>query len=147
MLLHHLLTSSISDRADKIALVCDNRSHTYRELGSRASIVAAELQRLGVRRGDRVALFLDNNLEFVVSLFAVLSVGAVFMPINPLTKTDKLAYMLNDSRATALVTQASLAMTYVEALAQNQSLLACMVVGPHDSIDTRVTSITRRTAA
>ncbi len=56
----------------------------------------------GVERGDRVALFLDNSVEMVVGIYAALRIGAVFMPINSLTKQDKLAYLLNDSRASAL---------------------------------------------
>ena len=55
-----------------------------------------------MQRGDRVATLLDNSVEAVVAIYAALKCGAVYMPINPLTKRDKLAYLLDDSRAVAL---------------------------------------------
>ena len=56
----------------------------------RAFGVASGLRAAGIQRGDRVALFLENGVEFVAGLIATLSVGAVVMPINPSTKSDKL---------------------------------------------------------
>jgi long-chain acyl-CoA synthetase len=138
MLLHQLLETSVSQRPDKVALICDTQSYTYAQLGDMVAQLAAEFQRLGVRRGDRVALFLDNSVELVVGVFAALTAGAVFMPVNPLTKADKLAYMLNDSRATALVTHGVLRSAWSDALGQNKSVLACLVVGDADVADRRV---------
>ena len=56
-----------------------------------------------MRRGDRVALYLDNSVEAVAALFGVLKAGGVFFFVNPTTKADKLAYMLNNARAAAIV--------------------------------------------
>jgi amino acid adenylation domain-containing protein len=140
MLLHEFLRTSVSQTPHKVALVSDKRSYTYSQLGDMVSQLAAHLQQGGVRRGDRVALFLDNSVELVVGVFAALTAGAVFMPVNPLTKTDKLAYMLNDSRATALLTQATLESAYVDALSQNRTVLKCLVVGGTDGGDPRVVS-------
>ena len=138
MLLHQFLETSVSQKPDHVALVCDKRSYTYAQIGTMAARLAAELQRHGVRRGDRVALFLDNSVELVVGVFAALAAGAVFMPINPLTKADKLAYMLNDSRATALITQSTLQGAYADALRQNKSLQACLVTGIVEPGDERI---------
>ena len=138
MLLHQFLEVSVSQRPDKVALICDNRSYTYAQLGGMVARLALEFQRRGVRRGDRVALFLDNGVELVVGVFAALAAGAVFMPVNALTKADKLAYMLNDSRATALVTQSTLESAYADALSQNQTVLACLVVGGGGNGDARI---------
>ena len=133
MLLHQSLDASVSQKPQHTALVVDKRSYTYAELGAMVAVLAAELQARGVERGDRVALFLDNSVELVVGVLAALAAGAVFMPVNPLTKADKLAYMLNDSRATALITQATLQPAYTEALKQNKSLRACLVAGNNEA--------------
>jgi long-chain acyl-CoA synthetase len=138
MLLHEFLATSVAQKPDKVALVCDNHAYTYAQLAQRAAQLALELQRRGVARGDRVALFLDNGIELVAGVFAALAAGAVFMPVNPLTKADKLAYMLNDSRATALVTSASLASVYEDALALNRSVLSCIVAGHGEARDHRI---------
>ena len=52
MLLHQFLEASVSERPDKVALVCDNRNYTYAQLGAMVQCLALELQRRGVRRGD-----------------------------------------------------------------------------------------------
>ena len=84
-------------------MVVESERVTYAELDARADHLAAWLQHAGVQRGDRVATLLDNGVEAVVALYAALKCGAVFMPINPQTKRDKLAYLLNDSRASVLM--------------------------------------------
>lgn len=140
LLLHQSLDAAVASRPDQVALICDKRSYTYAQIGAMTANLAAKLQERGVERGDRVALFLDNSVELVVGVFAALSSGAVFMPINPLTKADKLAYMLNDSRAKALVTQASLESIYAEALEHNKTVRSCLVVGTGTLSDARITA-------
>lgn len=114
---------------DKIALVVDGRHVTYGEIERMANRVASHLQRRGVVRGDRVAIFLDNGLETVVSLFAVLKAGAVFMLVNPQTKTDKLGYMLRDARPSALIAHVNLRGVYEPALVGAPSIGSGLVVG------------------
>lgn len=133
MLLHQLLERSARQTPDKVALVFEGTNHTYADIDRRASQLAAELQRRGVRRGDRVATFLDNSVEAVVAIFAALKCGAVFMPINPLTRRDKLAYLLNDARASALIAHAALRPEFEDALTHNTSVHTCFVAGLRDS--------------
>ena len=132
MLLHQLFEQSVSQSPSKEALVFEGKRFTYADIDRRASQLAAALQHRGVQRGDRVATFLDNSVEAVVAIYAALKCGAVFMPINPLTKRDKLAYLLNDSRASALIAHAALRAEFEDALAQNQSVHTCYVVGARD---------------
>lgn len=87
---------------DKVALVCGGQRLTYAQLDEQANRLAHGLARLGIERGDRVAIFLDNSVEAVLAIFATLKLGAVFMPVNPTTKADKLAFILNNSRAAAV---------------------------------------------
>lgn len=103
MQLEEFLEHSAARLPEKTALVCGDRRLTYREIDVEANRLAHALIESGVERGDRVAIFLDNSVEAVVSVFAVLKAGAVFMPVNPTTKTDKLTYILNNSRAKALI--------------------------------------------
>jgi long-chain acyl-CoA synthetase len=128
MLLHHFFDDTARRLPNKVALICDEARYTYSEISSQIDVLAAQLQSRGVTRGDRVALFLDNTVEMVVAVFAALKAGAVFMPVNPLTKADKLAYLLNDSRASAMITDASLARIWQSALDTNGSAHTCVVV-------------------
>jgi len=71
-----------------------------------ADQVAQSLLSLGVKRGDRVAIFLQNSVETVVGIFGALKAGAVFVVINPTTKRDKLLYILANCRASTLLAEA-----------------------------------------
>lgn len=117
ILLHHALMRSAEQRPDHVAVVAGGERVGFAEVLRRARVLAAALQRGGVQRGDRVALFLDNGIDFVTGVYGTLLAGGVFMPVNPLTKHDKLAYMLADARATALLTHAHLAGIWQPAVA------------------------------
>ena len=95
----------------KTALVAGQTRLTYAELAARAGGFAAELKRRGVARGDRVVVFLQNSPEAVIAVFGTLIAGGVFSVVNPGTKADKLAYILNNCAAKALVTEPRLAAT------------------------------------
>lgn len=129
MLLHELFEHTARRLPDKTALVADGQRVSYGELDRRAARLAAWLQQRGVQRGDRVACYLENGVDMVVALYAGLRCGAVVMPINPLTRRDKLAYLLNDSRASALITQAALRAEFGPALAASRSVHTCLVAG------------------
>lgn len=103
-LVHEFLQSSTAQRPNKVALVCRGQRYTYGWLELAANRLAHALREFGVVRGDRVAIYLNNSVELVVSIFGVLKAGGVFVVINRTTKTDKLLYILSNSRSTALIT-------------------------------------------
>ncbi len=131
-LLHDYLAASAARLPDKVALVCQGRRHTYAELDGEANALAHALKARGVGRGDRVVVFMDNTYEAVVSFWAALKADAVVSMVNPLTKADKLAYLLNDCRASALLADAHLADVFGAAAARSPHLVACIVSGPLD---------------
>jgi long-chain acyl-CoA synthetase len=93
---------------DKVALVDNAGRLTYGQLADQVERFAAALRAHGVQRGDRVAVYLPNVSQAVVAMYGTLRAGAVFMPINPLTRTKKLAALLADAGAIALVTSQQL---------------------------------------
>jgi amino acid adenylation domain-containing protein len=137
ILLHQVFARTARRLPGKVALVCGAERHTYAEIDARAWTLAHALDAQGVVRGDRVVLFLDNGIELVAGMLAALRLGAVFVPVNPLTKREKLEYMLKDTRATALVTHRALAGAWREALAASPSVKACLVAGPGEELPAR----------
>lgn len=107
-LLHDSLTVSAAAHAAKVAVITADERVTYAELSSRALRFANLLQAHGVRRGDRVAIFLENSVATVVGIYGALYAGAAFMVVNPQTKEDKLQYMLADSGAVAVLSEGRL---------------------------------------
>ena len=102
------LSESARLHGDKTALVAGGRRLTYREFNEMSERLAAALTAGGIRRGDRVLVFMNNCWEAAVSLFAIAKAGAVTVPVNPSTKADKLAYMIGNCEATGLLVQGKL---------------------------------------
>jgi amino acid adenylation domain-containing protein len=128
-LLHDSLTAAADAAGDKIALVVDGERLTYAELLDSSRRFASALQELGLERGDRVVVFTDNSLPCVVSIFATLIAGGVFVVVNPQTKEDKLAYILADSDARFLVTEGTIARVADRARENAGSLVAAIKAG------------------
>ncbi|MEJ2288341.1 MAG: AMP-binding protein, partial [Deinococcales bacterium] len=91
--------------------------------------LARALQERGVRRGDRVAIYLENSSDVVMGVYAALRAGAAFMVVNPQTKADKLSYILADSGADALLTDARAARRAAGVLADLPALRTVVVRG------------------
>ncbi|OAF10682.1 AMP-dependent synthetase [Bradyrhizobium centrolobii] len=134
-LLHDYLVHSARSRGEKVGLVCDGHRVTYGQLEAWSNALAHHLAEAGVERGDRVMIFADNTVEAVVSFWAVLKANAVVCLINPLTKRDKLSYLLDDCQPTALITQKRLYATFNEPARHCSSLRRVIVSGTIDDAD------------
>jgi long-chain acyl-CoA synthetase len=129
MRVEQFLTASARRFGDKVALVAGGARVTYRDLDRASDRLAGALTARGIGRGDRVVIFMDNCREAVIAIFAALKAGAVFSPINPSTKADKLAYVINNCRARALITQDKLRAATNAALAEAPSIALVVVAG------------------
>jgi acyl-CoA ligase (AMP-forming) (exosortase A-associated) len=114
---------------DKEALVCDQRRWTYQDIQNQVNNLASGLASLGIERGDRVAVFLDNSVEAVVSIFGIMKAGGVFMMVNPTTKSEKLAYILNDSGAKTIICHSRRLPVLENSLNQVKSLEGLILCG------------------
>ncbi len=129
MRIERFLQDSARHSGGKTALVVGKSRLTYAELDDQANRLAHVLRQQGVDRGDRVVIFLDNSVEAVVSLFATAKAGAIFCIVNPTTKTDKLAFILNNCQAKGVITHAKLAAVAADAIAQAPSVITTIVAG------------------
>ena len=103
MLVHDFIEFNATVHPDKTALICGLKRFSYKQLDEMANRLANAFQVNSVKRGDRVVIYLNNSVEAVVSIFAVLKAGAIFVVINRNIKLKKLEFILNDCEATALV--------------------------------------------
>lgn len=128
-LLQDYLTEAACRLPDKVALVHQQRRMTFAELELQSNTLAHSIVERGVKRGDRVLVFLDNSLEAAISFFGVLKANAVVVMVNPLTKADKLAAIARDSGAKCLVTGGHMAATFAPVAQGCSSLEAIVVTG------------------
>ena len=114
--LHDSLARAAAASPAKPAIVDDAGTLAYGELYERALRFARVLQEGGLRQGERVVLYLDNTAGCATAIFGTLLAGGVFVVVNPQTKAEKLAYVLADSEAAALIVEGRLEATAAEAL-------------------------------
>ncbi len=123
--LHERLLTLAADpaTAQRPALIVDGVTHAYAELAESAQRLAAHLVRNGVQRGDRIAIYMDNSWPCVVSIYAALLAGGVFLLVNPQTRSAKLDFILGDSDAAALLSDGHLAQEFVPLLERHPALV------------------------
>ncbi|MFI7143991.1 acyl-CoA ligase (AMP-forming), exosortase A system-associated [Nonomuraea sp. NPDC050022] len=89
---------------DRPAVTYQEETLSYGELAHRVGRAASGLRRLGLRRGERVVVYLEKRIETVVAMLAVSAAGGVFVPVNPLFKPQQVGYVAADCGAVAVVT-------------------------------------------
>ncbi|HEX4234273.1 MAG TPA: long-chain fatty acid--CoA ligase [Caldimonas sp.] len=85
------------------------RTLTYRQLRDDAIALAGWLQRAGVEKGDRVAVFMQNCPQFPVALYAALRADAVVVPVNPMNRADEFQHYISDPETKVVICSADLA--------------------------------------
>lgn len=103
------LATSARRYPDKAALVFFDRVCTYRDVLAQAERLAARLHALGVARGDRVVLAMQNCPQLVIAHFAILRCNAVVVPVNPMNRADEIRHYLADPDARVALTTSDLA--------------------------------------
>lgn len=93
---------------DRPAVLTDSATIRHQKFQETATIMAAALQHLGIQKGDRVALYAANGMEFALLYVAVVRAGAVLVPVNLLINPREIAYILKDAGVRALLVQTSL---------------------------------------
>jgi len=130
MLVQNFLENSAKRLPDKTALICGTQRFTYAEIDQKANSLANGMREFGVGRGDRVIIFVPNSVESVLGIFATLKAGGTFVVCNHTTKKDKLLYILNNCRATAILTNRRNEQLIRELQPQVPSLKFGLIAGP-----------------
>jgi amino acid adenylation domain-containing protein len=104
-----LFAAQVARAPDAVALVCEGRSMTYRELDEAANRLAHVLAGDGVGPGQYAALLFSRSVEAVVAILAVLKSGAAYLPIDPGLPAARMEFMVADAAPIAAVTTADLA--------------------------------------
>ncbi|MGW6982247.1 AMP-binding protein, partial [Streptomyces sp. NPDC054932] len=99
----HAFREAVARAPGRTALAYFDGRIGYAEADALSDSVAGHLAARGVRRGDRVAVMLQNTPHFVLAVLAAWKAGAVVVPLNPMYKTGEVGHILRDSGATALV--------------------------------------------
>ncbi len=101
--INHLFEESIINNPENKLIVFNGDGFTYKEIGEFVSAFSKNLNALGLKKGDRVAVMLPNIPQFIVAYYGVLKAGAVVVAINPNYKKSEIKFLLKDSEPVGVI--------------------------------------------
>jgi amino acid adenylation domain-containing protein len=104
-LIHELFEEQVERTPDAIAVVYEGQSLTYGELNAKANQLAHYLRERGVGPDQLVGICVGRSVEMVIGLLGILKAGGAYVPLDPNYPPQRLAYMLEDAKPRALITQ------------------------------------------
>ncbi len=120
--IHQLFTEQVERTPDNIAVVFNNQQLTYSELNVRANQLAHSLQKLGVGAEVLVGICVERSLEMLVGILGILKAGGAYVPLDPHYPQERLAFMLEDTQVSILLTQQHL----LEGLPNHDAQTICL---------------------
>jgi len=138
-LLPHLIEQTAARYPDKEAFRCRGVGLTYAGLVQRANQLAHTLIEQGVRRRDRVGIYLHKSLESAIAIYGIVKAGAAYVPLDPLAPAARIGYVLRDCGIRHLITQDA-KRRELQVIAANCSDLRCLI-GVDEPGDLSVTAL------
>ncbi|NEQ80495.1 MAG: amino acid adenylation domain-containing protein, partial [Moorea sp. SIO2I5] len=112
--IHQLFEEQVERTPDAVAVVFENQQLTYRELNGKANQLAHYLKSLGVEPDVLIGICVDRSVEMIIGLLGILKAGGAYLPLDPDYPSDRIAYILEDSKARVVLTQDHLATRFSE---------------------------------
>jgi acyl-CoA ligase (AMP-forming) (exosortase A-associated) len=128
-LVHQLIIESALRTPERLALKYREAQLTYRELATAIATFAAGSIELGLDRNDRVAIYAEKRLETVIAMFGASAAGGVYVPVNPLLKSEQVTYILADCNVRMLVTSPERLTVLLPSLAHCPDLKVVVCMG------------------
>ena len=101
--LHQLFEAQVDRAPDALAVTCEGKRLTYRELDTRANRLARALQAAGIGVGSRVGICLERSVDLPMAALAVQKSGAAYVPLDPAFPADRLRFMVEDADVAAVI--------------------------------------------
>ncbi len=135
-LLHQLLTNSAKRYPSRDAVLYKDQSITYSALEHQSTHLANALKKNGVRRGDRVGIYLNKGIESIVAAFGIMKASAVYVPLDPSAPVRRLAYIMGNCGMRGLISTGRRVSKLGPALPES-SPLTCVVLTDDTDADQR----------
>ncbi|MEM9835089.1 MAG: amino acid adenylation domain-containing protein [Bacteroidota bacterium] len=132
-LLPQTILAAAEKTPDKVAFVCGNTSWTYAETATKIQQLARALWTAGVRKGDRVGVFLNRSIETVVALHGIMHAGGVYVPMNPQAPASRSRFLIQDCDFKVAVTNPSQQKNLQQLFTEPNGLQT--IIGTHLAVD------------
>ena len=139
-LLQHLLSASTEKFPDNIAVIFGEDSLSYKALDVITNKLANYLLYSGVKRGDRVGIYINKSIPSIVSIYGILKVGAVYVPLDPQAPLSRVSYIINNCDIEVVLTSSAKANALIK-VHTNTKCLNSMVITDSKSVDMESTTL------
>ncbi|WP_420630853.1 amino acid adenylation domain-containing protein [Candidatus Leptofilum sp.] len=119
---------------DRDALRCNGKGITYVTLQQQTDNLAYLLQQQGVKRGDRVGIYINKDIESAVSIYGIMKAGAAYVPLDPFAPVERLSYVITDCQIDVVITKPN-KMAQVRSMVADTDLSCLIGVEPQEDLD------------
>lgn len=105
--IHGIFEEQVQRFPGNIAVTCEEVSLTYHELNYMSNQLAGKLRGMGIGPDSIVAMVLERSIDMIIAILGILKSGGTYLPIDPGYPADRVRYMLDDSKASVLLTKKS----------------------------------------
>ena len=126
-LLHHLLTGSAKKFPDHAAVVFKNDRISYKEIDQLTDKLASVLINTGIKKGDRVGIYINKSIPSIISIFGILKAGAVYVPLDPKAPLERLSYIIRNCGIECLLTSSARFNSVTEMFSENSPLKTIVI--------------------
>jgi amino acid adenylation domain-containing protein len=120
--IHELFEAQVEKTPDAVAVIFEDQELTYGELNAKANQLGNYLQKLGVKPEVLVGICVERSLDMLIGLLAILKAGGAYIPLDPSYPKERLRFILEDTQAPVLLTQASLP----QKIPQHKTQVVCL---------------------
>jgi amino acid adenylation domain-containing protein len=114
--IHKLFETQVNKDPDKVALEYDGETLTYAELNQRINQFSHHLINHGLNKGDIISVILEPSIDLIISIFAILKAGGVYLPIDTQYPSDRISHILKDSHSKFIITHSSIELKSIDTI-------------------------------
>ena len=103
--IHQLFEEQVQETPNKIAIIFEDKEILYKDLNLKANQLAWELREIGVMPNSIVGIMVSRSFELIIGILAILKAGGAYLPIDPEYPKDRIEYILENSKASVLLTE------------------------------------------
>ena len=131
--LSQALDQTAAQYPDRDAIRCNGKGISYATLQQQANNLAWILQQQGVKRGDRVGIYINKDIESAVSIYGIMKAGAAYVPLDPFAPVERLSYVINDCQIDVVITKPN-KLAQVRSMVADTNLSSLVGVPPQEDL-------------
>ncbi len=135
-LLPHTISNSASRFPNREAFRCGGKSLTFKEIEAKMNQLANLLHQIGIKKGDRIGIYLNRSLETAIAIYGIMQAGAIYVPLDPKVPVERTRFLINDCGIKILITNNAQRRNIQNIIESSTNLEAIIGVKEMDNVPT-----------